>query len=132
VLLTLSRGAEAGAAVVSSAFARTSTLLHHVLRRWLLPPFLFAPVVRGVWRIRVGRNLEAMEPRRTIGAARVPLLLVHGTEDPLIPDREIEHLEAQAPPGTEVLRVEGGHHSDLPDFAAYRDPVLAFLDRRLR
>jgi pimeloyl-ACP methyl ester carboxylesterase len=126
-LLALSWGLGAQAGIISSAFARTSTLLHHVLRRWLLPPRLFAPLVRGVWRVRVGRNLEALEPRRTIGRIGVPLLLIHGTRDAVIPDREIERLEAEAPPGTEVLLVEGGGHSDLTEFPAYRDGVLAFL-----
>jgi len=131
VLLALSWGVSARAAVISSAFARTSTLLHYVLRRWLLPPVLFAPIVRAVWRLRVSRNLEALEPGHTIGGLRLPLLLVHGTRDPLIPDREVERLEAQAPAGTEVLLVEGGRHSDLQEFPAYRDEVRQFLERAL-
>jgi len=131
VLLALSWGVSARAAVISSAFARTSPLLHYVLRRWLLPPILFAPVVRAIWKIRVSRNLEALEPGRTIVGLGVPLLLVHGTKDPLIPDREVERLEAQAPAGTEVLLVEGGRHSDLPEFPAYREEVRRFLERAL-
>ncbi|MDX8531472.1 alpha/beta hydrolase [Mesorhizobium sp. VK25A] len=48
-------------------------------------------------------------PQRTIRDLRVPLLVIHGTADPLFP---IEHGEAlaKAVPGARLVKVEGGGH----------------------
>jgi alpha-beta hydrolase superfamily lysophospholipase len=127
VLLALSRGLAARAAIISSAFARVEALADHVLRSSGLPPPLFRPLVKRVWGIRTGEDLSALEPETTIRRAGVPLLLTHGDGDPLIPEAELDRLVRVAPPGTSVLRLCGAAHSDMADFPQYQEAILAFL-----
>ncbi|WP_430681815.1 alpha/beta fold hydrolase [Mesorhizobium australafricanum] len=53
--------------------------------------------------------LKGGGPQRTVRDLRVPLLVIHGSADPLFP---IEHGEAlaRAVPGARLVRIEGGGH----------------------
>ena len=61
--------------------------------------------------------LDGESPKRTVQDLTVPLLVIHGTTDPLFP---VEHGEAlaKAVPGARLVKVEGGghelHHNDWP------------------
>jgi len=52
---------------------------------------------------------SSREPQRRLGEMQAPLLVIHGTADPLVP---IEHGEAlaQAVAGAKLVRLEGGGH----------------------
>jgi pimeloyl-ACP methyl ester carboxylesterase len=70
-------------------------------------------------------------PLRTdavIGAVQSPILIVHGTDDELIPLADSERLRALARAPTELLVVAGAGHNDIHDFASYRDGLAARLD----
>lgn len=60
----------------------------------------------------------------------VPVLVVHGTHDRTIPFAEAEALHAAAPPGAELLPIEGADHNDL--FAVAGDGYLRGLGDRCR
>jgi pimeloyl-ACP methyl ester carboxylesterase len=62
--------------------------------------------------------------------AKVPnrLLLIHGTQDSVIPQGESEALLALAP-GAELLRVPGAAHNDLQDFPVYVEGFAHALGR---
>ncbi|MGX5802712.1 alpha/beta fold hydrolase [Bradyrhizobium sp. Arg314] len=53
--------------------------------------------------------LKGGGPQRTVRDLRVPLLVIHGSADPIFP---IEHAEAlaEAVPGARLVRIEGGGH----------------------
>ena len=63
------------------------------------------------------RSLEADDVFELLGKIRTPTLVVHGTEDPVVPYRHGERF-AQAVPGARMVTFEGGGHS-LPG----REPV---------
>jgi pimeloyl-ACP methyl ester carboxylesterase len=131
-LLALSRGLTVQAAVISSAFARVEAITDYVLRRWFLPPSLFGWVVSRVWSRELGAPLKDLEPEVAIRSVRVPVLLAHGTHDPLIPDREVRRLEAAAPPGAaRLLMVAGAAHSNLTEDPGYRQALEGFLAEHL-
>lgn len=52
-----------------------------------------------------------------IGKLSVPVLVVHGTRDTIIPFAEGVALHAAAPAGAELLPIEGADHNDLFDVA---------------
>jgi fermentation-respiration switch protein FrsA (DUF1100 family) len=131
VLYALAEGLGARCAVISSAFARVEALTDYVLRKRLLPPPLFRRVVKVVWSVRLRRDLNELEPERTVRGLAVPLLLTHGTLDPSIPFREIARLAAAAGPRARALEIEGAAHTDLTEFPPYREGVLAFLEEHL-
>jgi uncharacterized protein len=64
-----------------------------------------------------------------IAALDVPVLIVHGTNDRIVPVGEGERLAA-AQPGAEFLRLDGADHNDLFDIAG--DDYLRGLGERFR
>jgi len=68
------------------------------------------------------------------GRLRCPLLLLHGTDDPVSPVADA-HAIAEAAPDATLVETPGGSHSDLwldPEFApSQAAAVAAFLDRVL-
>ncbi len=65
-----------------------------------------------------------------VGEMDVPLLVVHGTRDRIVPFSEGERLHAAAPSSTEFLPVEGAGHNDF--FAVAGADYLALLGERIR
>jgi fermentation-respiration switch protein FrsA (DUF1100 family) len=65
-----------------------------------------------------------------IAALDVPVLVVHGRNDAIVPFAEGERLFAAAKPGAEFLPVEGADHNDLFDVAG--DDYLRGLGERFR
>jgi fermentation-respiration switch protein FrsA (DUF1100 family) len=54
----------------------------------------------------------ASDPLAALASIRVPLLIVHGTADEVIPFSHGEQLAAAAPPGTQFVRVDGARHME--------------------
>ncbi|PHQ69175.1 MAG: hypothetical protein COB93_08715 [Sneathiella sp.] len=65
-----------------------------------------------------------------IGAITAPLLILHGTEDKVIPFALGSRLAALAPTGTKFVAIEGAGHNDLPDFGAL-GMAITFFDETL-
>jgi len=79
---------------------------------------------------RVAR-ISASEALRTIDR---PILLVHGSDDIVVPVAHLHQLAAvarRAGRKVETLVVNGGHHSWLYEFPEYRRAVASFLARTL-
>ena len=69
-------------------------------------------------------------PLRTdaiIGDIKSPILLIHGSEDKLIPLAHSERLKALARSPVELLVVPGAGHSDIHKFPVYLDGLAARL-----
>jgi uncharacterized protein len=64
-----------------------------------------------------------------IGSVRVPLLIVHGARDSLIPVTQARELYAAANEPKTLSILRQGTHNDLFDHGAW-EKVLAFLDAR--
>ena len=76
-------------------------------------------------------RISASEALRTLDQ---PILLVHGSADPVVPIAHLERLAAvarRAGRSVEMLTIEGGQHSWLYEFPAYRRAVAEFLARVL-
>ena len=71
---------------------------------------------RGVDRAGPGRQLVAIQASgdrtRALAGVRCPTVVIHGTDDPLIPVRA-GRATARAIPGAELIEIEGMGH-DLP------------------
>jgi uncharacterized protein len=79
------------------------------------------------------RSISATHAVRTIER---PVMLVHGTDDGVVPAADLARLERArraALPGvvTETMTVDGGRHSWLYEFPAYRAAIARFLAREL-
>jgi pimeloyl-ACP methyl ester carboxylesterase len=67
---------------------------------------------------------------RRVRELEVPLLVVHGTRDGIIPFSEGRKLYRASAPGTDFLAIEGAGHNDLLSVAG--TPYLESLGKRLR
>jgi len=71
-------------------------------------------------------------PLRTdavIGSVRSPMLLIAGTQDPLTPLADSEHLRSLARSPVELLVIDGAGHNDIQKFPSYVDGLATRLAR---
>ncbi|HEY3336573.1 MAG TPA: alpha/beta fold hydrolase [Candidatus Limnocylindrales bacterium] len=83
-----------------------------------------------------GHSVASISATHAVRAIRVPVMLVHGTEDGVVPVTDLARLAAArraARPEavTETLTVKGGRHSWLYEFPEYRAAIGRFLAREL-
>jgi hypothetical protein len=81
-----------------------------------------------------GHRVADISATAALHRIAVPVLLVHGTEDTVVPVNHLDRLArivtAGGPP-IERLVIDGGQHSWLYEFPVYRRTVAAFLARAL-
>ncbi|MDB5339836.1 MAG: alpha/beta hydrolase [Planctomycetaceae bacterium] len=96
------------AAVVDSAFASLDQMAGHQLR--FFPPVVRAPLVQLVrwfaW-IETGADLQRLSPADRLREISIPLLIIHGSDDTVVPV-EHAHLLQKAATGPVQLRIEPG------------------------
>lgn len=124
------------ALVLDSPFATMSDVIAAHYRRYRLPSEPLLPVADLVNRLRYGYTFAQVRPLDMIGAlAPRPILLLHGTEDRVIPhDHAVQLAEAAGPGTVELVSFEGADHCGgyWADRPAYINRVAAFLDQSLR
>ena len=94
---------------------------------------------RGVDRVGPGRQIVAIQASgdrtRALAGVRAPTVVIHGTEDPLIPARA-GRATARAIPGAELVEIEGMGHDLPPELwqrivdAVARNAARAHADER--
>jgi len=126
VILAASRGVEIEAAVAVSAFAHPGELMKE---QFTFPRPVTWALLKAIESV-IGYRYGEIAPRNRIGEVPVPLLLVHGDADEVVPVSNAFELHNQAPE-TELLIVPGGTHSDLTDFEPFFTDVMNFLETHL-
>lgn len=94
----------------------------------------FRPGVVRLTERRLGTRIEQVAPIAHVAQlAPRPVLLLTGSEDQLAPPAEVEAFVAQIPESGQFHLVPGADHGKVYDVAgaAYRNLLLAFLDRHL-
>ncbi len=88
-----------------------------------------APVTWGILQIverMIGHSYDEIAPRNRIAEVTVPVMLMHGEDDAVIPATDSIELHERLP-GSRLIVVPGGTHSDLDKFAPYFAEVDDFL-----
>jgi dipeptidyl aminopeptidase/acylaminoacyl peptidase len=81
-----------------------------------------------------GHRVADISASGALARITAPILLVHGTEDTVVPVGHLDRLARVAAAighPIEQLVIEGGHHSWLYEFPVYRRTVAGFLARAL-
>jgi pimeloyl-ACP methyl ester carboxylesterase len=78
-----------------------------------------------------GHRVADLSAAHAVGRVDVPLLLVHGSADDIVPPDHLDRLARLAPDGAESYIVEGGGHSWLYEDPGFRRTVASFLARSL-
>lgn len=115
------------AVVSDSAFASYRAIVRDTISRMPLFSWFKTPLSR----LLMGDNLSAADLIARI--APVPLLLIHGTRDGIVPYAHAEQLFARAGQPKTLWRIEGGDHTDalLAAESPYRKRLAAFLESSL-
>lgn len=119
------------AVVLESPYLDLEDALTVLLRRYRMPAarLLARRMLRRAGRL-AGTSLTRPRPIDVAPEVRVPVLIVHGAADALIPFSEARRLAETFRPPAELLDVPGGGHSNAIDVGGYEllDRIAAFLD----
>lgn len=105
------------------------------LARLPLPDLIAYPLAWLTTRVYLrprGHTVREISASRAVREIEVPVLLTHGTLDAVVPTAHLARLagirrRARPDSVTEQLVIEGGHHSWLYEFPAFRATVAFFL-----
>lgn len=116
--------------VLDSPFATMQDVIATGYRRYRIPG-TFLPVADAVNRVRYGYRFAQVRPIDVIGRiAPRPMLLLHGTDDRVIPYEHAHRLvEAAGPGAAELVTFDGvdhcgGYFTDRPGYIALVDEFL--------
>jgi pimeloyl-ACP methyl ester carboxylesterase len=126
-ILSASRSSRYAAVVSVSSFAHPGEMMREQMSR--MPSPVVTAILEAI-QLTIGYRFETFAPRYRLPQVKVPVLLVHGDSDPVVPISDLEELAAVRP-DAEVLVVPQGGHSDLAPFEPYVGHITAFLDRWL-
>jgi fermentation-respiration switch protein FrsA (DUF1100 family) len=79
----------------------------------------------------IGYRFDDIAPLNTIGRIRCPVLLVHGTEDAMVPVAEAHALHARCNRKDRLLLVKGSHDR-YEDLERQIGDVVVFLDDAMK
>lgn len=131
-ILTAAQDSRIEALVADSPFATLSDVVATGYRRHRLPSEPLIPIADLANRLRYGYAFSEVRPLDRIGAISPrPLLLLHGTNDRVIPyDHALQLAAAAAPGPVELITFDGADHCGgyFADRAAYIALVADFLD----
>lgn len=91
-------------------------------------PRAFIPASLRVVEHAIGARFADFAPLVTLGALEVPVLLVHGAEDAVVPVGDLRRLAGVAREPT-VLEIPGAGHAEAVDTALLADTLGAFARR---
>ena len=110
------------AVVAVASFAHPAEMMRE---NFPFPPAVTWALLQIVERM-IGHRYDDIAPRNRISDVTVPVMLMHGDADSVIPFQDSIDLHAQLP-GSELLIVPGGTHSDLEAFEVFFPTVDEFL-----
>jgi pimeloyl-ACP methyl ester carboxylesterase len=130
-MLAASRRDDLAAVVSIAAFAHPETVMRRLLATWRVPYIPFGWYVLRYIQHVIGYRFDDIAPLNTIGRIRCPVLLVHGTEDAIVPVEEAQALHARCNRAGRLLLVKGSHDS-YEDLERQIGDVIVFLDDAMK
>ncbi|MDP2264844.1 MAG: alpha/beta fold hydrolase [Hydrogenophaga sp.] len=127
VLLVASRRPGLVAAVSVSAFAHPEQVMRRWLAAWHVP---YWPLGWGVNRYVegvIGHRFRNIAPLATLPKARCPVLLLHGTQDEVVPLADAQQLLRHKGAAHATLLALDGTHEGFTDPVRAEQAVLDFL-----
>lgn len=111
------------AVIADSSFVDLKTLMKRNLKNFNhIPAFPFISLASLFTKHRLGFSIRQADARKAVGWASVPILIIHGTADKVIPFKEAEEIFQAIKSPAEILLIENGHHI----YGAFEDPDLYY------
>ena len=118
--------------IADCPFAVAKDELSHAARKMGIP-FNVYPLLRLSARIFGGFDPEDGDLRKSVVASRLPIMIIHGEADKLVPIEMSRQLEAAAPEKVTHVSFPDAHHgiSYLVDRERYINVVYEFIEKNL-
>ncbi len=128
-IVAAAEGAQVGAVVALAAPSHPEQASLDILEAEGVPAELILRRIRPHVEGYIGRRFEEIAPERLIGRVACPVLLVHGTEDEVIPVSHYHRTMRGAGANVEGLLVEGANHDSVKEEPRMLARVRQFLGR---
>ena len=95
------------------------------------PNKLLMPIVNLMCRLIAGFDLRDASPRRSLERTHLPVLMIHGTADTLVPIRSSYQNYSSCKSPKRLVQIEDAEHVKcyFKDRAVYEEEVLSFFER---
>jgi dipeptidyl aminopeptidase/acylaminoacyl peptidase len=122
-----------GAMVADSSFAELASLVETHWTSESHLPALFLPMTKWLGKHWFGCDIDGARPVDEIGAIRRPILLIHGSADPITPAQHARKLERAARGWAELWEPHSNRHAGayFINPRVYIDKVAEFFARHL-
>jgi uncharacterized protein len=127
-LFEASRNPEITAVISVAAFAHPAKMTEASVRHLHLPRLIVTLIIRYVeWLI--GHRFETIAPMNTVTRITCPVLLVHGSDDRVVPLEDARSIHKRCrDPQTRLLEIDGAGHDSADRIEEHIGELLAFLD----
>ena len=127
-LQTAARDHRLKALILEAPYARLHDSIARSLASRRLPAMLAGALLRRAGGI-AGCELDHPCPEDAARAVRIPVLILHGSEDRIAPPSEVQRLASALPGPPGVVVVPGAHHGDIFEIggAELTDRIADFL-----
>ena len=131
-MLTASHRTDIDLVIGMSGFAHPNLVMRrHLDRPWL--PQWFRPLIMNYIQWVIGYKFDEIAPMNRIRYIRCPVLLVHGTEDSVVPISDMRLIEQNAllEGNVHVVSIEGAHHNSVDQFQRHSNYLIDFIREKL-
>jgi alpha-beta hydrolase superfamily lysophospholipase len=127
-ILSASRRHDIDRVIGLSGFAHPKLVMKRHLDRPWLPRFL-RPLIIVYIQWVIGYRFDDIAPMNRIAQVRCPVLLAHGTDDPVVPISDMRLIEAGATAQVpiQVLDIPGAKHATLKLFKRHAGQLIDFI-----
>jgi pimeloyl-ACP methyl ester carboxylesterase len=125
-LLVASRRPDVAATIAVGSYADARELMARAPGMQRLPAGLVAAVFRRM-ELSMDCRFDDIAPVRTVREVQSPVMVVHGSEDDIIPMDDFRRLGEACPPGTRSLLVDGGVHDRLDEYLPHVPEIVDFI-----
>lgn len=115
--------------VEDCGYTEPAAIIKETIRKMKLPVKLIYPFVKLGARVFGHFDLEEASALEAVQKLQIPLLLIHGTFDDVVPEEMCETLYEHCVGNAEKVLVEGAYHANsaLTDYDGYEKAVLGFM-----
>ncbi len=127
-LFAASRRDDIAAVISLSAFAHPAWMMRRQMQHPLLPRFLVSLILRYIQWV-IGHSYTEIAPLYTASQTDCPVLLVHGSEDKIVPLSDAKAIKQHsADAAVELLIIEGAGHDSVNKIREHGAELVSFLE----
>jgi alpha-beta hydrolase superfamily lysophospholipase len=126
-LLVASRNPAVAGVLSLASMAHPREFMTGAFARARMPSFIVSVLLRAVEH-QIRHRFDTFAPLHTIARVSAPVLIVHGTDDDVVPVDDARRLHARAGGSAHLLVVPGANHYSVDSLRRVAGDVRAWLD----